>query len=255
VGTNVHNSRHPRPRKGFTLIELLVVISIIALLIALLLPALGAAKESARRTQCLANLKGLGLLTVGYISENRDFVPMASGYRAGDGNHATDNAVPAWYVYFRDSNSLPDAATLCPSAGPGNRKWDANTVMWVTETGFTNSHNWYKTDYSINAANNGKYSNRNDFWASAGNPPRFGSVRGLKQPSNVLAVSEGDNEFLGGWPPGQGVTLRHNNATVINLVMFDGHAESWHENDITTAPKQLIQIGTTVRTLPWEDPY
>ena len=58
---------------SFTLIELLIVISIIAILAALLLPALGRAKETAQKINCVSNLKQIGVAAIGYTLENKGY--------------------------------------------------------------------------------------------------------------------------------------------------------------------------------------
>ena len=94
--------RHARPtRAAFTLVELLVVIGIIGVLVAILMPALNRARESARQVQCLSNLKQLATATIGYCNDNRGLYPG----RAGQGNESIFNADPkrhwGWIAWRR----------------------------------------------------------------------------------------------------------------------------------------------------------
>ena len=98
----MNSFRSSRRRAAFTLVELLVVIAIIGILVALLLPAIQAAREAARRSQCQNNLKQLGIGFLNYESTKKQF-PLAYLKPVAPA-HGTNNWAPFILAYLEEGN-------------------------------------------------------------------------------------------------------------------------------------------------------
>ncbi len=168
---NARSSPYYSERRGFTLVELLVVIGIIALLIALLLPALNRAREAAKSINCGSNLRQMGQALLMHANDHRQYMPLAGAQYAGPVQSSED--LPAnladsqvqKYDYFMDSGAHP-VGGLHPTSLPAAlaqylgaqsvRSDDSTDVQTDTghgplqtiftcpsdEYGITKSHNW-----------------------------------------------------------------------------------------------------------------
>ncbi len=110
--------RTHRAQNGFTLIELLVVIAIIALLAAILFPVFGRARENARRSSCLNNMKQIGLATLQYIQDNDSYYPLQNGASIPDFMSPGTVAQKMNYLLQMSPYVKNTATYVCPSGVP-----------------------------------------------------------------------------------------------------------------------------------------
>jgi prepilin-type N-terminal cleavage/methylation domain-containing protein/prepilin-type processing-associated H-X9-DG protein len=100
--------------RGFTLVELLVVIAIIGVLVALLLPAVQAAREAARRTQCINNIKQMGLAAANYESAKKTFPP--------------GRLIPDW---IQAGQTTENSSTNYGNIGPNDKTGFYSVHIWL----------------------------------------------------------------------------------------------------------------------------
>lgn len=138
-------------RRAFTLIELLVVISIIALLIAILLPALGAARESAQDIQCLSNQKQEGIAFHTYAAENKGQLLVGVNSNNFQGNYWIYRLKKCLMngVLLKNPGITEPMAFYCPRQTSQSLQYNTASNPWPDEPGTTNINPGTRSSFGL----------------------------------------------------------------------------------------------------------
>lgn len=226
-------SEEPQMSAAFTLIELLVVIAIIAVLASMLLPALAKAKESAKKSSCLNNVRQIGLAYQGFLPDHDERFPAYVTERtapAGTPDTAEGRAPYSYRQQLIPYISTSTNVFKCPNGS----KWDDPQPGAWYNTDYGNNHNesnlpgasqqaWYKShpDFGFNETVSISSIRRTTDFILLGDAGRSdGSAsRGGMYPQPWAFDNTTQARMLG----------RHNKGTA-NITYADGHAQSTKTN-------------------------
>ncbi len=194
-------SYHRTSRHGFTLVELLVVISIIALLISMLLPALAAAREEAVTIQCAARLRALGQITLEYTNEYEGALPAGNLYPK-DAYETWDETLFAFYVSdCRLVQGRSGNHTLYAVGGNDDTLTQQELgPKWISLYTCPGAVLPDRTEWEIDeqyAANDNAF-----LWVNTNSPPPWPKIGDVTRPEQVIAFGDANQVYPGGgsWP-------------------------------------------------------
>src|SRR5687768_14797842 len=184
---------------GFTLVELLVVIGIIALLVSILLPALGRARDQANRVACLSNIRQIGMAFRMYASDNKDKCPMAAPLsfpdRVGDWIH--------WQQGINGAGLATSAIAPYLSSGNGPARGSALEKIFRCPSDRLEGRSSFR-QYAYSYSMNIYFGSDGNYPQPLGGPPiRLGVTRNASE--KVLVAEENEVTINDGyWVPGVG---------------------------------------------------